>query len=178
MKKEFIDYYDILGIPQTASLAEIKSAYRTLAKKYHPDVCKELNINQKFIRINEAYVILSNSSSRKEFDFIYKQYSAYSEKKNEAFEEKVKDFTKTQERAKEKAEEISKLSLKDILDVIKEGTKEASFQFKNIILYTVSGFLLYNFSDIFFLRNPNYFKAFICLVSAFLINTVLYKRKF
>ena len=61
MKKEFIDYYDILGIPQTASLAEIKSAYRTLAKKYHPDVCKELNAHQKFIRINEAYVILSNS---------------------------------------------------------------------------------------------------------------------
>ncbi|MCZ2247535.1 MAG: DnaJ domain-containing protein [Bacteroidia bacterium] len=178
MKKEFIDYYDILGIPQTASLAEIKSAYRTLAKKYHPDVCKELNAHQKFIRINEAYVILSNSSSRKEFDFIDKQYSAYSEKQNYSFEEKVKDFTKTQERAKEKAEEISKLSLKDILEVIKDGTKEASFQFKNIILYTVSSFLLYNCLDIFFVRNPNYFKAVICLVSAFLINIVLYKRKF
>jgi len=178
MKKEFIDYYYILGILQTASLTEIKSAYRSSAKKYHPDVFKEPNAHQKFILINEAYVILSNSSSRKEFDFIYKQYSASFEKQNDTFEENIKDFTKTQERAKEKAEEISKLKLKDILELIKEGGKDASFQLSNILLYTLGAFLLYNSLDIFFVRNPNYIKAVICFILAIPIYIILQKRKF
>ena len=56
------DYYDILGIPRTADDKEVKKAYRNLARKYHPDVCKEPGAEEKFKEINEAYSILSDSA--------------------------------------------------------------------------------------------------------------------
>lgn len=51
---EFKDYYDILGVKPEASETEIKSAYRKLAKKYHPDRNKEAGAEEKFKAINEA----------------------------------------------------------------------------------------------------------------------------
>lgn len=54
----FDKYYRVLHLPVGASDAEIKSAYRTLAKKYHPDVSGTVNTRANFIRVNEAYEIL------------------------------------------------------------------------------------------------------------------------
>lgn len=65
MKK---DYYEILGVSKTADQAEIKSAFRKLAKKYHPDVSKEENAAEKFKEAQEAYAILSDESKRKQYD--------------------------------------------------------------------------------------------------------------
>lgn len=66
---DFIDYYKILGVSKTATESEIKSAYRKLARKYHPD----LNPNNKdaekrFKEINEANEVLSNAENRKKYD--------------------------------------------------------------------------------------------------------------
>ena len=52
------NYYDILGVSKTASADEIKSAYRNLAKKYHPDINKTEGAAEKFKEINEAYEVL------------------------------------------------------------------------------------------------------------------------
>ncbi|HVJ63151.1 MAG TPA: DnaJ domain-containing protein, partial [Tahibacter sp.] len=52
---QFKDYYDTLGVKPDATDAEIKSAYRKLARKYHPDVSKEAGAEDKFKSINEAY---------------------------------------------------------------------------------------------------------------------------
>jgi len=62
------NYYDILGVSKTATDAEIKSAFRKLAKKYHPDINKEPEAEQKFKEIGEAYAVLSDPEKRKQYD--------------------------------------------------------------------------------------------------------------
>ena len=61
-------YYDVLGVSRNATETEIKKAYRNLAKKYHPDVCKEADAEEKFKSINEAYSVLSDESKRRQYD--------------------------------------------------------------------------------------------------------------
>ena len=62
------DYYEILGLKKTATAAEIKSAYRKMALKYHPDKNKESDAEQKFKEINEAYQVLSDEKKRQMYD--------------------------------------------------------------------------------------------------------------
>lgn len=62
------DLYDILGVPETASESEIKSAYRKLALKWHPDRNKEKDATEKFKEVNEAYEVLSNKDKRAKYD--------------------------------------------------------------------------------------------------------------
>ena len=65
---EFKDYYGILGVEPSAGDAEIKTAYRRLARKYHPDVSKEAGAEEKFKGVNEAYEALRDPAKRKAYD--------------------------------------------------------------------------------------------------------------
>lgn len=65
---KYKDYYDILGVSRSASQQEIKSAYRKLARKYHPDVNKASDAQAKFKDINEAYEVLGDETKRKRYD--------------------------------------------------------------------------------------------------------------
>lgn len=62
------DYYEILGLNRNASQDEIKKAYRTLARKYHPDVNKEKGAESKFKEINEAYEVLKDPTKKNRYD--------------------------------------------------------------------------------------------------------------
>ncbi|MBV7434709.1 DnaJ domain-containing protein [Cardiobacteriaceae bacterium TAE3-ERU3] len=61
-------FYDVLGVPQDASDAEIKKAYRKLVRKYHPDVSKDPNADEMTSKINQAYNTLKNKDKRAEYD--------------------------------------------------------------------------------------------------------------
>jgi molecular chaperone DnaJ len=62
------DYYETLGVPKGASSSEIKSAFRNLAREWHPDVNKEPGAEEKFKEINEAYAVLSDEQKRAAYD--------------------------------------------------------------------------------------------------------------
>jgi len=69
MAVKFRDYYEVLGLSNTASEDEIKKAYRALARKYHPDVNPgDKSAEEKFKEINEAYEVLSDADKRKRYD--------------------------------------------------------------------------------------------------------------
>jgi curved DNA-binding protein len=70
---EYKDYYKILGVSRDADAAEIKKAYRTLARKYHPDVSKIANAEEKFKEVGEAYEVLKDAEKRAQYD----QFGSY-----------------------------------------------------------------------------------------------------
>jgi len=62
------DYYEVLGVPRTASADDLKGAFRRLARQYHPDVNKASDAEERFKEINEAYAVLSDEEKRAAYD--------------------------------------------------------------------------------------------------------------
>src|SRR5437870_13065650 len=78
MAVQFRDYYETLGVSKTATEDEIRSAFRKLARKYHPDVAKDKKAaEEKFKRINEAYEVLSDPDKRKKYDQVGARWREY-----------------------------------------------------------------------------------------------------
>src|SRR6185369_3666206 len=69
MAVQFRDYYETLGVPKTATEDEIRTAFRQLARKHHPDVAKDKKAAEsKFKEINEAYEVLGDPEKRRKYD--------------------------------------------------------------------------------------------------------------
>ncbi|QGU31641.1 DnaJ C-terminal domain-containing protein [Thermochromatium tepidum] len=71
---EYKDYYAVLGVPRDASAEDIKKAFRRLARKYHPDVSKEKDAEQRMREVNEAYAVLSDPEKRAAYDQLGRGY--------------------------------------------------------------------------------------------------------
>jgi curved DNA-binding protein len=80
MPVQFKDYYEVLGVPRGASEAEIKKAFRKLARQHHPDVAKnKREAEEKFKEINEAYEVLGDPAKRKKYDELGADWKAGAE---------------------------------------------------------------------------------------------------
>src|SRR5678815_1313669 len=77
MPVDFKDYYKILGVDRKADDKTIKSAYRKLARKYHPDVAK--GKDDKFKEITEAYEVLSDPEKRRRYDTLGPDWQRYAQ---------------------------------------------------------------------------------------------------
>lgn len=71
---DYKDYYKVMGVARTASQDEIKRTYRKLARKYHPDVSKEANAEEKFKEVQEAYEVLKDPEKRAAYDQLGSQW--------------------------------------------------------------------------------------------------------
>ena len=71
---QYKDYYDILGVARGADADTVKRAYRKMARKYHPDVSKEKNAEEKFKEVQEAYEVLRDADKRAAFDQLGRDY--------------------------------------------------------------------------------------------------------
>src|SRR5687768_2244614 len=79
MPVEYKDYYKILGVPKGASTADVKKAYRKLARQYHPDVNKKPEAEKRFKEINEAHEVLSDPEKRKRYDTVGPDWERYAQ---------------------------------------------------------------------------------------------------
>jgi curved DNA-binding protein len=73
---EFKDYYKVMGVARDATEAQIKQAYRKLARKYHPDVSKEKDAEARFKEVGEAYEVLRTAEKRAAYDQLGPNYAA------------------------------------------------------------------------------------------------------
>jgi len=102
----FKDYYAILEISQSATLAEIKSAYRTQALKWHPDKNHGMDTTEKMKEINEAKLILTDEEARVRYDKEYLRFKSFQKEKTKKTEEpKQKQYEHKEQEQSQKTEE-------------------------------------------------------------------------
>jgi len=77
MPVEYKDYYKTLGVSKDATAADIKKAYRKLARQYHPDVSKGADGSKKFKAVNEANEVLSDPEKRRKYDELGPRWEQY-----------------------------------------------------------------------------------------------------
>lgn len=130
------NYYEILEVDKNASEEVIEKAYKTLAKKYHPDLQNNSNCQDKMRQINEAYEILSNDFKRREYDEKIKRQSVSIEEYNRIIQENnrlKKDLKRVanQREISQNQERLEEMSIvQRYYEQIKKATKQPQMRYK------------------------------------------------
>ena len=156
---DFKDYYKTLGVQPNASFENIRTAYRKLSKKFHPDVNNgDKFFEEKFKEIQEAYEILCDTSKRKQYDYkranFNKSSSSFSQehednlrKKEEEIRRQKEDFKKWEDSLKKKEE---------ILQEKEKENQKAKQSKKPAYLILILLLIIISISLIYFTSNRNY----------------------
>lgn len=129
---EYIDYYKRLGVSKNATEADIKKAYRKLARKYHPDLNpNDKEAENKFKEINEANEVLSNPEKRKKYDQYGKEWQ-YSEQFESA--KQSQNQYKSTDKQQQQHEGFSESNFSDFFESMFGGTDRREHQ-KNRVKY-------------------------------------------
>lgn len=136
----FIDYYAILEIPQTATKAELKSAYKKQAVKWHPDKNSGSDTTQKMQEINAAYIFLNDDEARTHYDREYPRFRKFQQenkkedRKQEQQDQKKKEEPKSEQKTTEKKTEKEEYSTYQFDDeILKKWMENARKQaMKNV----------------------------------------------
>lgn len=130
------NYYEILEVDKNASEEVIEKAYKTLAKKYHPDLQNNSDCQDKMRQINEAYEILSNDFKRREYDEKIKRQSVSIEEYNRIIQEnnRLKKDLKRVVNQREMSQNQGKLEEMSIMqryyEQIKKATKQPQMRYE------------------------------------------------
>ena len=130
---EFKDYYAILGISRYSTADEIRTAYRTLSKKWHPDLNPGQDVTQKMQDINEAYAILKDSVKKGRYDneydnYYHNRYAPHGET-DDVCREYNQEYEVHDEHLKQDIQEARKYAadlVKEFLDSLKKTSKTAA----------------------------------------------------
>lgn len=151
----FIDYYEILGVSISATSSVIKTAWRKLAIKYHPDKNPDRDTTKRMQSINEAYMILRDAEARKRYDIEYRHYNTKSDfESKEPHRESSEEYVFTDKiledwilKAKIKSIELARRSLEDLIGMssvgVKAATKEASSHLAANIVISLIAMLVF-----------------------------------
>lgn len=145
----FPNYYQRLGISRNASKEEIKKAFRKLALEFHPDKNKRPDAHEKFIAINEAYMILYDDEARQKYDMEYdlhfsqkfdigtkQAWSGKEEFEQESHKENFEDadLNDWSSKARQQGAEYAKMAFDDFSKLVIGFVRETGFQLGNTIL--------------------------------------------
>ncbi|XP_057766236.1 chaperone protein dnaJ 20, chloroplastic-like [Salvia miltiorrhiza] len=124
-----LSFYELLGIPETGSLLEIKQAYKQLARKYHPDVSPPglaQEYTQRFIQVQEAYETLSDPSRRALYDHHVASglHLAFAARRHSRFDEEMEDRGEWKNRWQSQLSELKRRSVqKECADDMSWGAR-------------------------------------------------------
>jgi curved DNA-binding protein CbpA len=165
---DFKDYYKILEIQQTASIEEIKIAFKKQAIKWHPDRNLNIDTTEKMQEINEAYLILKDKEARERYDREYSRFKEFtsrrkqSERERERYSEKQTESTERKHQAeapnyefddeilknwmrnaRRQAVDLAKQTIREVGELSVTATKAAGSKMLQLFVsYAIGGFVL------------------------------------